>query len=172
MKKDDKVHAEHHENGNGVGEGLLATRQVLHPESVPSDAESHEPESDHEHEQLRNGSLEPGEPGDEVSLYDHEVVNQGHVEEPELVGSHSPEPVDPDHHAEGAATPEVSYEDSTHVAGDEGQAKDEIADIVGLLESTSFTSKHILQGSDEGVVNDLGAPVSDKERVGEIPDEE
>jgi len=53
-------------------------------------------------------------------------------------------------------------------------AKDDIADMVGLLESTSFTSKHILQGSDESVANGSHTPYLEKERqrIGEIPDEE
>jgi len=48
--------------------------------------------------------------------------------------------------------------------------KDDIADIVGLLESTSFTSTHIL----EGVANRSQDSFLEKERqrIGEIPDEE
>ena len=157
------------------------------------DAENHEPESDREAEHLGNGSLEASyieDPldtsTDDVSSHEHDEVihcpaDQEHVETPQdLVRSRSPESVDPVY-AEGDAAIELPHEVTVDVVEDEEQkqeeVKDDIADIVGLLESTSFTSKHILQGSDEGVVNDPQiphTPGSDKERqrIGEIPDEE
>ena len=157
---------------NGVGAGLLAAGEALHPESVLSDAETHEPESDCEHGYLGNGSLETSyteELPEEASLSFQ--ADQEHVKEPEeLVNSHSPKSVDrvedddvPEHPRDAAGSEEQE------------QAKDEIADIVGLLESTSFSSKHILQGSDEGViVSESRTPGSDNERrgIGEIPDED
>jgi hypothetical protein len=183
-RKDCAIH-EHHGNGNGVGVGLLVTGETLHPETVLSDSESHE------HEGLGSPEVsyieEPPETTDEASVYDHEEaahspVDQEHVEEPEeLFRSHSPESVDPAsdlHHAEDDVTSEPLYEVGVDTAEDgeseQERMKDDIADIVGLLESTSFTSKNILQGPDEGVVNDLRIPGSDKERlrIGEIPDEE
>jgi len=97
------------------------------------------------------------------------------VEEPEEhVRSHSPESVGPapDLRPEDDAAPEPLRGVGVGAAGD-GE-KDDIADIVGLLESTSFTSKHILQGHDEGAANGSRTPGSDKERlrIGEIPDED
>ena len=187
-RKDDDVCHGHHENGNGVE----AAEETLHPEIDQLDAKNHEPESDREAEHLGNGSLEVSyieEPldasADDVSLHDHEEVihcpaDQEHVETPQdLIRSPPPESVDPVPvlRAEDDAAIELPHEVSIDVVEDEQkqeQVKDDIADIVGLLESTSFTSKHILQGSDEGVVNDPLTPVSDKERqrIGEIPDEE
>jgi len=173
-----------HENGNGVGVGVLATGETLHPETEPSDAENHEHGSDLEHEHLGNGSLEVGytdEPSETTEKVAHSPSDRDHVEEPEeLVRSHTPESADPDSdpRVEGNITPEPLHEVCADVAEDEKPkqdgVKDDIADIVGLLESTSFTSKHILQGSDEGVVNGSRTPCSDKERqrIGEIPDEE
>lgn len=178
-----------HENGNGVE----AAEETLHPEIDQLDAENHEPGSDREAEHLGNGSLEVSyieEPldasTDDVGLHDHEEVvhcptDQEHVETPQdLIRSPPPESVDPVPvlRAEDDAAIELPHEVSVDVVEDEEQkqeeVKDDIADIVGLLESTSFTSKHILQGSDEGVVTDLHSPGPDKERqrIGEIPDEE
>lgn len=171
---------------------MLATGEALYPEIEPSDAETHEHGSDLEHEHLGNDPLEvgctdePSETADEVGTHDREEVahsssDRDHVEGPEeLVRSHSPESADPvsDPHVEDNATPEPPHEVHVDAAEDEelkqDGVKDDIADIVGLLESTSFTSKHILQGSDEGVVNGSHIPGSDKERqrIGEIPDEE
>jgi len=150
----------------------LATGEALHPESVLSDAETHEPESDCEHGHLGNGSLETSyteelpESTEEASL--HYQADQEHGEEPEdLVRSHSLESVEDD------AVPEHPHGAAGSEEPEQEQAKDEIADIVGLLESTSFSSKHILQGSEEGVVvSDSRTPGSDNERrIGEIPDE-
>ena len=188
-KKDGNVHEEHHENGNGVSAGLSDTGEAG---IIPSDAENYEFESDREYEHLGNGALEvsyieePSETTDEASAHDHEEaiyspVDQEHVEKPEeLVRSHSPESIGPasDLQTEDDSAPESPHEVSVVATNDgkleQGQAKDDIADIVGLLESTSFTSKHILQGSDESVTIDLPTPGSDKEvqRVGEIPDED
>lgn len=168
---------ESRENGNGLEAGLLTTEETPHSETKPSGAENHESEPEVWHEHFGNGSLEasyteePSEDLDEPHAYGHDglahsSVDQDHVEEPEeLVRSHSPESADPalDLHAvDGAegSTPE--------------SANDDIAGMVGLLESTSFTSKHILHGSDEGVANAPLTPSSEKERqkIGEIPDEE
>ena len=188
-KKNGELHDQHYENGNGVGAGVLAAGGAPYPEIVP-DAESHEYESDLEHQYLGNGSLEasyteePSETTDEASARDHEEAALSPVDQAEkpeeLIGSHSPELFEPvsDPHAEGGVIPDPSHEVSVDAADDEepkqGQAKDDIADIVGLLESTSFTSKHILQGSDESVATNSHTPGSDKERqrIGEIPDEE
>lgn len=153
------------QNGNG-----LAAGEALNLESVLSDTETHEPGSDCEHGHLGNGSLENSyteELLEEASL--SYQADQEHVEEPEeLARSRSPESVD---HAEDDSVPDHSHD----AAGseDQEQAKDEIADIVGLLESTSFSSKHIL--SDEGVAtSESRTPGSDNERrgIGEIPDED
>jgi len=182
-KKDGGALGEHHGNGNGVEAGLLATAEALHLEAVLSDTETHEQESDYEHGHLENGSLEasyteePQETTEEASLHDHEDVihsppDQEHVEEPEeLVRSHSPGSTD---HTEDDAVPELPHDAAGSEESEQEQGKDEIADIVGLLESTSFTSKHILQGSNEGVATDSRTPGSDTERrgIGEIPDEE
>ena len=179
MKGDSDVFQGHHENGNGVAE------EILHSAIDPLDAEDHEHESDPEDEHLGNGSLETGyteplEATDSASAHDNEV-DQKQVESPaDLIRSHSPEPVHstPGLHAEGGATSESLHKVNVDSAEDaepkQEDVKDEIADIVGLLESTSFTSKHILQGSDEGVANGPHTPGSDKERqrIGEIPDEE
>ena len=146
---------------------------------MTSDTETHEQESDYEYGHLGNGSLEesyteePTETTEEVSLHDyeeaiHSQTDQVHVEEPEeLVRPHSPEFLD---HTEGDVLPRAASSEER----EQEQAKDDIADIVGLLESTSFSSKHILQGSDEGVTPDSRTPGSDTERrgIGEIPDEE
>lgn len=184
--KDVDAHGEGRENGNGLEAGLLITEEIPHPETKPLGAENHESETDVWHENFGNGSLEasyteePSENLDESRDYGHDdlahsSVDQDHVEEPEeLIHSHSPESGDPapDLHAEGDSTPEGV------VDGAEGPtqepANDDIADMVGLLESTSFTSKHILHGSDEGVANVPLTPSSEKERqkIGEIPDEE
>ena len=168
VKKDGGVLGEHHGNGNGVEPGLLVTGEALHLET--SDAETHEHGSDCEHEHLGNSSLETSyveeslETTEEASL-EVTPTGQEHVEEPEeIVRPHSPEFID--RTEEGAASGEEL---------EQGQAKDvEIADIVGLLESTSFTSKHILQGSDGSVTSESRTPGSDNERrgIGEIPDEE
>lgn len=184
MGEDDDVHQGHYENGNG----LEAAEGTLHPVFEPLDVENHEHESDREDEHLGNGSLEAShtseslETTDGASARDQEEaiyspVNQDQVETPEDA-ARSPEPVDPasDLHAD-YANPEPPYKVSAIATEDEEPkqvAKDDIADIVGLLESTSFTSKHILQGPDEGVANSLPTPGSDKERqrIGEIPDEE
>ena len=187
MREDGDIHQGHHENGNGVG----AAEETLHPEIEQLDTENHEHESDREEEHLGNGSLEvsyieePLDTTDDASVHDHEVVHcpvdQVNVETPQdLVSSHSPESVDPASvsHAEDDAASEPPHEANLDAVEDEEPkqegVKDDIADIVGLLESTSFTSKHILQESDEGVTNDSHTPGSDKERqrIGEIPDEE
>ena len=179
-RKDGDVEEGHHENGNEADVGLLASGDALHHEIVPSDAGNHEHESDPEYEHLENCSLEvgyteePSETTDGISVHDH------YKEPEELPRSHSPESIDPasDLSIEGDAGPEPLHEVSGDAVDDEelkqGREKDDIADIVGLLESTSFTSKHILQGSDEGAVNDSLTPGLDKERqrIGEIPDEE
>lgn len=165
-QKDVDAHGESRENGNGIEAGLLTTEQTPHPETKPLGAENHESEPEVWHEHFGNGSLEasyteePSEDLDESRAYGHDdlsysSVDQDHVEEPEeLVRSHSPE--------SGAEGPTQESADG------------DIADIVGLLESTSFTSKHILHGSDEGVANPLLTPSPEKERqkIGEIPDEE
>ncbi|KAF9649235.1 hypothetical protein BDM02DRAFT_1931491 [Thelephora ganbajun] len=191
-KKNGDIHEEHPESESGVGVGLSATGEILHPEIEPSDTEDHEHGSDREHEYLGNGSPEvsytdehSGTTDEAGGTQDHKVVqsfvDQDHVEEPEeLVRSRSPESDDPasDLHAEDDVTPELPHEVSVCAAEDEElkqeRTKDDIADIVGLLESTSFTSKHILQGSEEGVASNPHTPGSDKERqrIGEIPDEE
>ena len=169
-KEDGGALGEHHRNGvEGV---LLAAGEDLHHESVQSDAETHEPESDCEHGHLGNGSLETSyteelpETTEDASL--HYQADQEHVEEPEeITRSNSSESVQDD------AVPEHPHGIAGGEELEQEQAKDEIADIVGLLESTSFSSKHILQGSDEGVVvSDSRTPGSDNERrIGEIPDE-
>lgn len=169
------------ENGNGFGTELSTTVETQQPEIEPSDAENHEPHSDREHEHLGNGSLEASyteETSEQLSVHDHEEVvtpsvHQNFVEEPEeLVRSHSPASGSPasDLHSES------SHEGGMHVPEEpeQGSANDDIADMVGLLESTSFNSKHILRGSEEGVANDSHSPGSekDRQRIGEIPDEE
>lgn len=177
------IDQEHHENGNGLG----AIEGTLHPETELLGVENHERESDPEDEHLGNGSLEASHTEEslettDVVVRDHEVLyspaDQGQAETPEdVVCSRSPEPVDPasDLHTEEDATHEPLHEVSAkdEESKQEG-AKDDIAVIVGLLESTSFTSKHILQGPDEAATNDLLTPISDKDRlrIGEIPDEE
>ena len=186
--KDGDVHQGHHENGNGVE----AAEEALHPEIEQLDTENHEHGSDREDEHLGNGSLEvsyveePLDTADDASVHDHEEVvhcpvDQDHVEAPrDPVRSRSPESVDPASvlHDEDDATLEPPHEVSVDAVEDEEPkqegAKDDIADIVGLLESTSFNSKHILQGPDEGVAINSHTPSSDKERqrIGEIPDEE
>lgn len=172
MRKDDNAHQGHHENGNGVAE------EILHPAIDLLDAENHEHGSDPEGEHLENGSLEasyteePLETSDGASAHGHEEADEEQVETPgDLVRSPSPEPVGPTPglHVEDDATSESLHEVNVDTAEDaepnqEG-VKDDIADIVGLLESTSFTSKHILQGSDEAVAIESHTP-------GEIPDEE
>ena len=172
-KGSDGALGEHHRNG--VEAGLLAAGEAQHPESVLSDAETHEPESDCEHGHLGNGSLETSyteelPETEEASL--HYQADQEHVEEPEeLTRSHSPESVD---RIEDDDVPEHPHDAGGSEELEQGRAKDEIADIVGLLESTSFSSKRVLQGSDEGVVaNDSRTSGSDNERrgIGEIPDE-
>jgi hypothetical protein len=187
-RKDGDVHRGHHANGNGVE----FAEEALHPEIGQLDAGVHEHESDREDEHLGNGSLEVRyieeslDTADDASVHDHEEVvhspvDREHAETPrDLVRSRSPELIDPASvlHAEDDATPEPPHEVGVDtVEGEESRQegmKDEIADIVGLLESTSFTSKHILQGSDEGVSNGSHTSGSDKERlrIGEIPDEE
>lgn len=119
---------------------------------------------------------------DDASAHDHEEVvyspvDQSQEDTPEdLVRSF--ESVDPTAsilHAEDNATSETLDEvGADTVEPNQEGVKDYIADMVGLLESTSFTSKHILQGPDEGISSDLPPLGSDKERqrIGEIPDEE
>ena len=187
-RKDGDVRQGHHENGNGVE----AAEETLHPEINQLDAENHEPKSDREAEHLGNGSLEVSyieEPldasTDDVSLHDHEVIHcptdQEHVETPQdPIRSPLLNPLTPFRYSVLRTTPlsNSPHEVSVDVVEDEEQkqeeVKDDIADIVGLLKSTSFTSKRILQGSDEGVVTDLHSLGPDKERkrIGEIPDEE
>lgn len=148
---------------------------TLHPETESLGAE------DDEGEHLGNGSLEVSYVEDSMDMADgasaHDLVGLDRVGASEdFVRSRSPEPT-LTLHDEDDATPELSLEASIDTI-EGGQklegAKDDIADIVGLLESTSFTSKHILQGPDEGIVIDPRTPGSDKEgqRIGEIPDEE
>lgn len=176
--KDGDVHQEHHENGNGVE----VVEETSHPEIGPFDAESHEDEY------LGNGSLDASyteeslDTMDDASAHDHEEVVYSPVDQsqegtPEdLVRSF--ESVDPTAsilHAEDNATSETLDEvGADTVEPNQEGVKDYIADMVGLLESTSFTSKHILQGPDEGISSDLHPLGSDKERqrIGEIPDEE
>lgn len=169
------MHQEHHENGYD------AVEVALHPETESLGVEDHE---------LGNDSLEVSyvedsmEMAEVASAHDHEevphsLVSQEWVEAPEdLVGFRSPEPVDPTLtlRDEDDVTPELSHEVSIDTVEEEPKpegAKDDIADIVGLLESTSFTSKHILQGH-EGIATNPRTPGLDKEgqRIGEIPDEE
>jgi hypothetical protein len=109
----------------------------------------------------------------------HSSVDRGFVQEPEeLVRPHSPESIPPpsDLHADDGASSEPPHEGSLDAAEEPKQewVKDDIADMVGLLESTSFTSKHILHGSDEGAADDSHTSYLEKERlrIGEIPDEE
>ena len=187
-RKDGDVHQGHHENGNGVG----AAEEILHPEIQQLNEESYAHESDREDEYMGNGSFEvsyveePLDTRDDASVHDHKEiihcpVHQEHAETPrDLVRSRSPEFIEPALvlHAEDDVAPGPPHEVSADAVEDEEpkqeEVKDDIADIVGLLETTSFTSKHILQGSDESVVNDPHTPGSDKERqrIGEIPDEE
>jgi hypothetical protein len=188
VKNDNDTHGGTHENGNGFEKGLLAAEETTHPEIEPMGAENHHPESDREHEHLGNGSLEvsyteePSDFVDESLVHDCETalasVDQSHVEEPEdSVRSESGGPAS-DVQVEADAASEPPHEDSVDIVKESKQkwAKDDIADVVGLLESTSFTSKHILQGSDGSVINDSHASGSEKEkerqRIGEIPDEE
>ena len=177
---------ERHENGNGPQDWLPTTGEAPHPETVPSDTPNHDLESDCGHEHFGNGSFEasyseePSESADGTSRHDHEEavhssVDRDFVEEPEdLVRSHSPESGDPpsDLHADDSATFEPPHEGSPDAPEELKRewVKDDIADIVGLLESTSYTSKRILQDSDEGMTSES----SEKERlrIGEIPDEE
>lgn len=179
-QKDADAHGEGRENGNGLETGLLTAEETPHPETKPLGAENHTSETDVWHEHFGNDSLEasyteePSENLDESRTYGHDglahsPVDQDHVEEPEeLIRSHSPESGDPalDLRAEGAVD---GAEEPTQEL-----TNDDIAGMVGLLESTSFTSKHILHGSDEGVANAPPTPSSEKERqkIGEIPDEE
>lgn len=182
-KRDGDTHRESRENGSVLSEGLSTAGE-------PSDAGDHDLESYCEHDHLENGSFEasyteePSEVVDGTGGHNHQEavnpsVDRDFVEEPEeLVRSHSPESVHPpsDLHADDDASPEPPYEGSLDVPEEPKQewVKDDIADIVGLLESTSFTSKHILHGSDEGVADDSHTPCLEKERhrIGEIPDEE
>jgi len=189
VRKDGDVRQGHHENGNGVE----AAEETLRPEIDQLDVENHEPKSDRKAEHLGNGSLEVSyieEPldasTDDVSLHDHKQVihcptDQEHVETlQDPIRSPPPETVDPVPvlRAEDDTAIELPHEVSVDVVEDEEQkqeeVKDDIVDIVGLLESTRFTSKHILQGSDEGVVTDLHSlgPDKERQRIGEIPDEE
>ena len=189
-QKDVDAHGESHENGNGLEAGLLATEETPHLETKPSGADNSEHEPDGWHEHFGNGSHEtsyteePSENLDESRAYGHDDLahssaDQDHVEEPEeLIRSHSPESGDPtpDLHVEVDSTSEPLQEGAMGGAEGptQGLANDDIADMVGLLESTSFTSKHILHGPDEGVANAPLTPISEKERqrIGEIPDEE
>ena len=182
MKKDGDAHEEGHENGNG--EGLFTAEEGSYID--PSDTEDHDHESECEHENFGNGSLEASyveeSSGvvDEAGAHDHEgtssfSVDQNYVEEPApLLQTRSPEPGEPTSNLRAGddSTSEPTHEGNGSATEDAKQ--DDIADIVGLLESTSFTSKHILQGSDEGVANDSPVSSSEKERlrIGEIPDEE
>lgn len=164
------MHQEHHENGHEVVEVALV--------------------EDHGDEHSGNGSLEVSYIEDSMdmaegaSVHDHDevahsLISQEWVTAPEdLVGSRSPEPIDPTLTLldEEDVTPELSHEVSIDTVEEEPKlegAKDDIADIVGLLESTSFSSKHILRGH-EGIDANPRTPSLDKEgqRIGEIPDEE
>ena len=178
MKDSVKKGGDVHGNGNGVGAGLIATEEALYPETIPSDAETNEGESDHEHEHLGNGSLEvsyTSETTDEAGAHDHEEVAHSPVDQ-EPARSHSPESVDPasDLRVEGGTASESSRRVTMDAAEDEEpkrRIKDDMAAIVGLLETTSFTSKHILQDPEAVVAISPRTPGSDK-RIGEIPDEE
>ena len=102
MKKDGDAHEEGHENGNG--EGLLTAEEGSYID--PSDAEDHDHESECEHENFGNGSLEPSYVDessgivDEAGAHDYEgassfSVDQSYIEEPEpLFQTRSPEPGD------------------------------------------------------------------------------
>ena len=189
IKTSNKKDGDPHENGNenGLGEALSTTGETLHPETEPSDAGNNDLESDCGHEHFGNGSFEasyteePSGTTDGTSGHDHEEavdssVDRDFVEEPEeLVRSHSPESGDPPSnlHADDGASPELPHEGASLDAPEQSKqelVRDDIADMVGLLESTSFTSKHIYQGSDEAVANDLHT--KERQGIGEIPDEE
>lgn len=179
-QKDVDTRGESREDGNGLEAEPLTTEETTHLETIHSGAEGHNPGLGVLHDHFGNGSFEasyteePSENLDESHAYDHDgpahsSVDQDHVEEPEEpIRSYSPESGNPtpDLHPGGVVD---GAEGLTR-----GPANDDIADMVGLLESTSFTSKHILQGSNEGVANPPLTPVSEKERqrIGEIPDEE
>ena len=158
----------------------------MYSEIEPSDAAgNHDLQSDHGHEHFGHGSFEasyteePSEAIEEISVQEEVVRSSVEVEEPEeLVRSHSPEsgdtPLNP--HADDGTTSEPPPEGGLDNLEELKQelVNDDIADIVGLLESTSFTSKRILQESDEGVASDSYTSHSEKERqrIGEIPDED
>ena len=185
MKEDGYAHEERHENGNGLEAGVPTDEEVSIPEVEPLGGDHHEPESDCQHEHFENGSLEvsyteePSETVDESRTYDLRVVARQHyVEDLEaFVHSHSPEPGDLTLGltVEDDATSEPTHESSTDTnrGPNQGSPNNDIADMVGLLESTSFSSKHILQGSDDSVASDSHVSVPEKEchKIGEIPDE-
>lgn len=167
---------------------MSTAAEAPHLETEPSD--TGDLESNCEHHHLGNGSFEASyteersEAADETSGHDHDEaihssVDRDFVEEPEeLVRSNSPESSDPPSHphADDGATFEPPLEGSLDSPDElkQERVKDDIADIVGLLEFTSFTSKRILHESEEGVANDSGTSYLEKERqrIGEIPDEE
>jgi len=161
-------------NGNGAGAGLIATEEALYPETIPPDAETNEGESDHEHEHLGNGSLEvsyTSETTDEAGAHDLEEVAHFPIDQ-EPARSHSSESVDPasDLRVEDESPHKVTV-DAAEDEEPKRRIKDDMAAIVGLLETTSFTSKHILQDPEAVVAISPRTPGSDK-RIGEIPDEE
>jgi len=185
VKEDGDAREESHENGNGLKMGMPTDEEVSLPEVEPLDGEHHEPEPDCQHEHFENGSLEvsyieePSETVDESRTFDlGEVARQHYVEDLEaFVHSHSPEPGDLTSYlpVQGAATSEPAHDSNTDTNGgpNQGSPDDDIADMVGLLESTSFSSKHIFQGSDDSVASDSHVSVLEKEphKIGEIPDE-
>ncbi|KAF9778940.1 hypothetical protein BJ322DRAFT_1113816 [Thelephora terrestris] len=185
MKEDGEAHEESHENGNGLVAEVPIDQEALHHDVELSDAEPHHPGPDCQHEHFANGSLEvswteePSEIVNEIRVHNPGgVAHQHYVEDlQEFVHSHSSESGDAtsDLHVEDDPVSEPAHERS--LDADQGTeqelANDDIAHMVGLLETTSFSSKHILQGSDESVASNSHIPGLEKEcqKIGEIPDE-
>ena len=90
VKKDADAHGEGHENGNG--EGLLIAEEGSYID--PSDTEDHDHESECEHENFGNGSLEASYAEessgvvDEAGAHDHEGTSSFSVDQAMLRSQH------------------------------------------------------------------------------------